>query len=472
MLKHYRGEKNSYKYNPNAPYDAEASAHRDGIYFATNTHEILMNGEVYGSSSGSSADITTTADITISGGPLASDFTNNSGTSDNLSLLPDSWKIKDTNNNVTGYKIPANTTLQDVLSNLFCTEVWPQNAKVTPGNFTANIGQVTIDGWPAETILKEVGATINIGTSFIGGFSINKTATKFTGFTYGYADTQGNKTKNANPADVSINDVVITNNNAKYEFTADCSELTGTVITGPQTGVTFQGNKITKSSSIDDDGSQSGLIPGFDFTVKQGVNKLTYSLQMLSTDPEKTASVDFSSSTKATETYYPLSSLYNISSTPVNALTSTSLSKSLNGVLISGTSIKFTGVYPIYTNGTWAIEPTTTDAEDGQSNAIKAWSTTNKTTNSNLSKKLTSITNNNAKFYAFIAYGNGGFKFELDPDWSITKAQTASDNLTGKFDGDYTGFTQTTQTKHGVGYKVYNFPLAAKSVIRLEITHV
>jgi hypothetical protein len=83
---------------------------------------------------------------------------------------------------------------------------------------------------------------------------------------------------------------------------------------------------------------------------------------MISDDTTSPSSVDFNSSTKATQTYYPLSSLYNISSTPVNALNSTNLSKSLSGVLISEATKKFTGVYPIYTNGADSKESNKTNS--------------------------------------------------------------------------------------------------------------
>jgi hypothetical protein len=105
MLKHYRGNSTKYKYDASAPNDATKSPHKDGIYFATDTKEIYMNGETYG---GGNSNALTTADIQISGGPLASEFTDESGT---LSELPETWKIKNSSDSVIGYKIPANTSL-------------------------------------------------------------------------------------------------------------------------------------------------------------------------------------------------------------------------------------------------------------------------------------------------------------------------------------------------------------------------
>ena len=59
MLKHYRGNKS--KYNVTKDQNGNLSgSHLNGIYFATDKHEILMNGENYSGS--------TYADIEISGG--------------------------------------------------------------------------------------------------------------------------------------------------------------------------------------------------------------------------------------------------------------------------------------------------------------------------------------------------------------------------------------------------------------------
>jgi hypothetical protein len=60
MIKFYRGE--SEKYN--------SETHNDGIFFTTDTDEILVNSDSYGKNADKAL---TTEAITIEGGPLASD---------------------------------------------------------------------------------------------------------------------------------------------------------------------------------------------------------------------------------------------------------------------------------------------------------------------------------------------------------------------------------------------------------------
>lgn len=84
MIKFYRGERESFN----------ATEHGEGIYFTTDTTEILTGEE---NSYGKNADAsTTTEDIIVAGGPLANEVTDN---------WPTEW-VKDGNK-----VIPAGTSI-------------------------------------------------------------------------------------------------------------------------------------------------------------------------------------------------------------------------------------------------------------------------------------------------------------------------------------------------------------------------
>ena len=332
MLKHYRGNSTKYKYDASAPNDATKSPHKDGIYFATDTKEIYMNGETYG---GGNSKALTTADIQISGGPLASEFTDESGT---LSELPETWKIKNSSDSVIGYKIPANTSLQDVLNTLFCIEKW-SIPNLVEGSLNPSTDRPTIENWP--TTLQEVGTTIQIGTSLTKGFNSGKTSTGFDGnFLYGYADTSGNKyAADTKPNNKDLTEVTFKKyDNAEIKITinttalTDISNVAGT--TTNNAGVLTR--TITPAEDVQD------LIGGFNFKVKEGENKITVKHEV--------SGVYYTASTQNFPQYYPISRLGNVSSTPTPALYAKTITSQHVEVSDEFTP-SFTGVYPIYTNG-------------------------------------------------------------------------------------------------------------------------
>lgn len=113
--------------------------HNQGIYFATDTNEILTGGESFGKNADASI---ITEDIIVAGGPLADDITSN---------WPEAW-VKDGNK-----VIPAGLTVQSILRDLFLK---PVNGTVSWGNisWSPSLGNPTVtlssDG-PAE-----IGSTV------------------------------------------------------------------------------------------------------------------------------------------------------------------------------------------------------------------------------------------------------------------------------------------------------------------------
>lgn len=125
--------------------------HKQGIYFATDTNEILTGGESFGKNADASV---ITEDIIVAGGPLADDITSN---------WPEAW-VKDGNK-----VIPAGSTVQSVLRDLFLK---PVDGTVSWGDISWNpsLGNPTVtlssDG-PAE-IGSTVTCTVTPNSSVLG----------------------------------------------------------------------------------------------------------------------------------------------------------------------------------------------------------------------------------------------------------------------------------------------------------------
>lgn len=128
-------------------YNSEEHAH--GIYFTTDTTEILTGDESFGKNADAS---TITEDIVVAGGPLANEVTDN---------WPEGW-MKDGNR-----VIPAGTTVQAILRDLFLK---PINGTVSWGKISWNpsLGNPTVtlsSNGPAEigsTVTCTVTANSNV----------------------------------------------------------------------------------------------------------------------------------------------------------------------------------------------------------------------------------------------------------------------------------------------------------------------
>lgn len=177
MIQFYRGTKAKYLESP--------STYNDGIYFTTDTNEILVNEEVYGKNADASV---TTSDVVVAGGPLADAIKN--------------WP-EDANWNVDGNKvIPAGTSMQSLTEKLF---LQPEDGDVAWGSVSWN---PTL-GNPSVTLQKsdktDAGSSAEVGTSLIVKTSLNSTVNGNTRTVtcttdYGYFDSltgshnSGNKT--------------------------------------------------------------------------------------------------------------------------------------------------------------------------------------------------------------------------------------------------------------------------------------
>lgn len=328
MLKHYRGNEANYKCD-----EINGYAHKDGIYFATDTHKILMNGDVYGSSAGSSEDITTTEDITISGGPLAAEFTN---LADSLTELPEDWKTSSG-----GYKIPKNSTLQDVLRNLFCIEKW-HIPTITQANFNPYLSDSTVSGWP--TTLQEVGTTITIGTITAGAINSGQSDATIGDFLYGgyYTQAEGGTKQTTKPAAKSMTDVELTQTLDSNEQPLTWERELSVSVANVANSVTWNNGANDSSISVKSTPDQHVEIPGFSFNVEKGTKSITCVQSVIN--------ARYVGISQAWPKYWVISSLGNRSTDKhTSELDSQEITRD---VPTSKTTTKsITGVYPIYTNG-------------------------------------------------------------------------------------------------------------------------
>lgn len=124
----YRGERKHY----------DVTEHKAGIYFTTDTKEILTSEDSYGKNADASI---ITEDIIVAGGPLADDITQN---------WPEAW-VKNGNK-----VIPAGSTVQSVLRDLFLK---PINGTVSWGTISWNpsLGNPTVT-LPIGPV--EIGSTV------------------------------------------------------------------------------------------------------------------------------------------------------------------------------------------------------------------------------------------------------------------------------------------------------------------------
>lgn len=147
MIKFYRGTKAKYSESP--------STYTDGIYFTTDTNEILVNEEVYGKNADASV---TTSDVIVAGGPLADAIKN--------------WP-EDPSWNVDGNKvIPSGTSMQSLTEKLF---LQPEDGDVSWGSVSwdPTLGAPTVVLQKSAT--TDAGSSAEVGTSLIVKTSLNST---------------------------------------------------------------------------------------------------------------------------------------------------------------------------------------------------------------------------------------------------------------------------------------------------------
>jgi hypothetical protein len=345
--------------------------------------------------------------------------------------------------------------LQAVLESLFSKEDWPTApARNVPAADSVKASQSKPNASFNKTTAK-VGERVSITAST--ATATGSATVSYSGFTYGYSAENDNTKDGDTPASVTKN----------IEHTSGNYGLTATITSG------------FTSSSIPEDAvttSETSASLGTTYlVVNQGANKVKV----------QTSTPNFSITIPKEDMpeYYACSTLKKTSDEhKVAAATENVVYENLNAT--ASTEVSVTGVYPIYTNAVWAVNPTTANFGDGQSSANTAYNATG-STSSEFSEKLTSLTNGNTVFYAFIAFGNGGFTIKLPKGWKIDAAQTKSDTKTGTFDGNQGIPTPTVDEVTVVDeykeddvvvvpatkadYNIYNFNIAASNVIRLRI---
>lgn len=138
MIKFYRGTKAKYQENP--------SNYTDGIYFTTDSNEILINGGVYGKNADASV---TTEDVVVAGGPLADAIKN--------------WPTDAAWNSDGNKIIPAGTSMQTLTEKLFL--------QATPGSVSWSVAWDPTLKEPTVQLMKsdksDAGSEAEVGTSLI-----------------------------------------------------------------------------------------------------------------------------------------------------------------------------------------------------------------------------------------------------------------------------------------------------------------
>ena len=216
MIKFYRGTKAKYQESP--------STYTDGLYFTTDTNEILVNEETYGKN----ADASVTAEeIVVAGGPL----------SNAIAYWPEDAAWNSGGNRV----IPAGTSMQTLTEKLFLKE---ENGSAEWGDVSWNPTLAN----PSATLKKndanktDAGSEAEVGTSLlvktttsstVNGNTRSVTCTADPGYfeqgTDGkYTYTAGNKTHSCagNTPDVSGFTVAYTwNDNAISNFVSESTTV-------------------------------------------------------------------------------------------------------------------------------------------------------------------------------------------------------------------------------------------------------
>ena len=138
MIQFYRGTKAKYLESP--------STYNDGIYFTTDTNEILVNEEVYGKNADASV---TTQNVVVAGGPLADAIKN--------------WPTDATWNADGNRIIPAGTSMQTLTEKLFL--------QATPGSVSWSVDWDPTLKEPTVQLMKvdksDAGSEAEVGTSLI-----------------------------------------------------------------------------------------------------------------------------------------------------------------------------------------------------------------------------------------------------------------------------------------------------------------
>lgn len=268
---------------------------------------IYANGDVFGDGALSNKTVLTQG-FKVEGGPLSD-------------LLKDKGITK----------IEKGTNLQDLLKSLFCVELWPKKITVTQPRVTVTNVEPKITGVNGST-LYEVGTKLNI-TVALQTMAVSNTAARISGFEYGLSY-DGNKYESAKER--------VQNNAIQYSDDHYAGEYTySTDASGSMTNRTYLVSTSNTYLNVEN-GSESFTV----FTYLGSNNRV---------NAVSSYCKGLSYSNDGIAYTYELSNLGSIghdagrNSYSINAVTNVNVSKDSTP---KTTSVSWTGVYPIYFEGT------------------------------------------------------------------------------------------------------------------------
>lgn len=218
----------------------------------------------------------------------------------------------------TDNKIPAGTSVQDILLKLLCQELYPETSIAANGSFSVTLGNPTITANVTKDTTVEVGSTVTVSAIKSGKDTISKTAAKVSGFTYGYKDTEDGELVDADSVSADWSSTA----SGEYSITASATGFTGLVNT------TASGEDYTAVT-----------LASQDLKVALGTNTLSVSAtgRSYSATREAIASKFIVSNAGGVSAEHKSQEVAGASSTYTDA----------NG---ASASYSVTGVYPVYNN--------------------------------------------------------------------------------------------------------------------------
>lgn len=219
-----------------------------------------------------------------------------------------------------GMEFGTDKTIEDILRELLCKEIYP-SVSLTTVNPTLSFGGITSWGSSNHSRIMKIGSDLNLNPVTISSASISDGYRVGSGFTWGYSSIDDSDVDNDenNPASISAE----TSLNGNYTLTETYSPTT---IGSPRT--------VVSSENYEDVKFGEGSVK-----IALGTNTITFS----ASSP--------SGSYKHPEypEYYVVS---NLGKTDVNKKLSKSgeINATLNSITDNSKSITVIGVYPVYTN--------------------------------------------------------------------------------------------------------------------------
>lgn len=382
MIQFFKGKKENYK----------ESEHKDGIYFTTDTDEIMTQGKIYGKN----------ADQT----KIANDITA-TNTSSWYNVFNNAGLIKDG-------KLKKGTSLEQIFTSLLCVESYPSVRKTQTASLTTSLSAptVTLSAPTKSGSLVEVGDTITVS-------KITMSNTSYGGVTSTIVGTFSNKWSEED------DDKVDDNSTATLTATRTTPSVKeGTTHSMEITVEGLTGNSFTvQSANVD---ATKVYCDSFTGTAVQGTNKVS----------AKVSGVTYEATVDAIGSKYIVSNLGNTSSDKKSpSVSAANLSSTPSSATGSAT---LTGVLPIYTTGTLAESFATSQNDTSaysKKDTAKYLMFSNETTPTKLA--LNSVTNGDTTFYGYIGFGadvNNVKKFVLLPSgWQISEVYIPDASVANKW---------------------------------------